>query len=208
MCEVVLIRHGETDWNRERRFRGRADVPLNQNGLWDVDATAQRIARQWKIAALYSSPVFRAKETAEVIGAATDAIVQIVPDLADIDYGEWQGLTRAEATARHPQVMKEFDDLPSRVHIPGGETFAAVQDRSIRALRLLATRHANDTIAVVAHTEVNRLIILAALGGKIDAIWGLGQETCAINLLRVQRDKIEVLTVNDRCHLDDDHAVQ
>lgn len=203
MSEILLVRHGETEWNRLGRFRGRADVPLNQKGLWDADATAQRIANRWDIAAVYSSPVRRALQTAEVIAAATGRTVKRAEDLADVHYGQWEGLTEQQAAARDPEAMKVFLETPSRVRIPGGETFHETQARALNALIRLGGQYAEDVIAVIAHTEVNRLILLAALGGHIDHIWRVGQSTCAINVLRLAGDRIEVINVNDRCHLEE-----
>jgi len=201
MGEIVLVRHGETEWNRLGRFRGRADVPLNENGLRDADATAQRIADGWEIAAVYSSPVRRALQTAEILAAATGRPAKLVDDLADVQYGQWEGLTRQEAAARDPETMKMFLEAPSRVRIPGGETLHEAQTRAFNALIRLAAQHADEAIAVVAHTEVNRLILLAALGGNIDHIWRVGQDTCAINVLRIAGARIDVVSVNDRCHI-------
>ena len=201
MGEILLVRHGETNWNREGRFRGLADVPLNENGLFEADATAQRIAREWTLAALYSSPIRRARQTAEIIGALTGQEIRIVNDLADVDFGEWQGLTGDEAAQRDPAVMHLYREVPSRARIPGGETFIAAGSRAYSALAAIALAHDRETVAVVAHTEINRLIILAAMRASIDCIWRLGQGTCAINLLRFHDGVIDVVSVNDRCHL-------
>ena len=201
MGEILLVRHGETNWNREERFRGHADVPLNENGLFEADATAQRIASEWKIAALYSSPILRARQTAEIIGALTGEELRIVNELADVDFGEWEGRTRDEAAERDPEVMRLYRDVPSRARIPGGETFIAAGSRAYSTLNVIAAAHESETIAVVAHTEINRLIILAAMRASIDCIWRLGQGTCAINVLRFHDGVIDVVNVNDRCHL-------
>jgi len=88
MTRMILVRHGETEWNRVEHFRGRADVPLNENGLAQAMRTAQRIAAQWRPVAVYSSPLIRAVKTAEAIGRYAGLSVAIHPELADIDYGD------------------------------------------------------------------------------------------------------------------------
>ena len=203
MADIILVRHGETDWNREGRFRGRANVRLNQEGLWEADTTAQRIAGSWSPVAIYSSPIERAHQTAQIIAARIIPVLRIVADLADVDYGEWQGLTAAEATKRNPEEMSVFRGMASRARVPGGDAFTDVQRRAVAAILTLATSHERETIVAVSHTEVNRLIILAALGGNIDDIWHVGQGTCAINVLRVTGGVIDVVSINDRCHLDE-----
>ncbi len=88
MIRIVLVRHGQTEWNRVERFRGRADVPLNQTGLAQAEATGRRVAAEWKPAAVYASPLSRAVKTAEAIARHSDGPVQLSPGLLDIDYGE------------------------------------------------------------------------------------------------------------------------
>lgn len=200
MADILLVRHGETDWNREERFRGRTSVPLNAKGLWEADVTAQRIARQWNVTAVYSSPIKRARQTAEVIAAATTPPVRIIDDLQDIDYGAWQGMTRDEAAKRDSKTMNDYLTAPGRMRIPGGESFAAAQRRAVHALRIVGSRHSHETIVVVSHTDVNRLVLLAALGASVDSLWLVGQDTCAINVLHVD-DVVSVLSLNDTCHL-------
>lgn len=93
MTRIVLIRHGQTEWNRLERFRGRADLSLNEVGLAQAEATARRIAAAWPASAVYSSPLKRAMETAKIIAEALALAVQPLAGLMDIDYGEWQGLS-------------------------------------------------------------------------------------------------------------------
>ena len=91
MTRIVLVRHGETEWNRVERFRGRADVPLNQTGIAQAEATARRIEKGWEVTAVYASPLVRALRTAEAIAQRFALDVQVHPGLIDIDYGAWQG---------------------------------------------------------------------------------------------------------------------
>ena len=96
MTRIILVRHGETEWNRVGRFRGRADVSLNGTGLFQAQATGRRIADEWRPVAIYSSPLSRAARTAEAVAWHFDLRIQIDTGLIDIDYGEWQGLTPDE----------------------------------------------------------------------------------------------------------------
>lgn len=119
---ILLVRHGQTEWNRVERFRGRADVPLNETGLAQAEATGRRIAADWKPVAVYSSPLSRAVKTAEAIVKHFDLPVQVHPGLADIDYGQWQGCTPDEARERWPEMVDAWYNAPQMARIPGGET--------------------------------------------------------------------------------------
>src|SRR4030066_2192394 len=112
MTCIILIRHGQTESNRVEPFRGRADVPLNETGLAQAEATGLRIQREWQPSAVYSSPLSRAIRTAEAIAKHFDLPVQIHPDLADIDYGEWQGLTPDEVQVRWPAALHAWHHQP------------------------------------------------------------------------------------------------
>ena len=105
MTRIVLVRHGQTEWNRVERFRGRADVPLNETGLAQAEATGRRVASEWQPVCVYSSPLSRAVKTAEAIARHFDLPVHVHPGLADIDYGEWQGLTPDEVEEHWPGLL-------------------------------------------------------------------------------------------------------
>ena len=199
--ELVLVRHGETQWNVAGRFRGRADVPLNERGRQQATATAERIAREWKPAAIYASPIVRAEQTAARV--ANELWMEPSSDerLSDIDYGAWQGLTRDEVAARFPAELAMFESTPSLLRIPNGEDFTSVRQRVTAFLADIEARHASETIAVIGHTEVNRILLLIALHLPTDALWRIEQHPCAISLLRCDAQQWTVVTMNDTCHL-------
>jgi broad specificity phosphatase PhoE len=201
MTQIVLVRHGETEWNRVERFRGRADVPLNETGLAQAEATARRIVSEWQPAAVYSSPLSRAIQTAEAIARPLGLPVQIHRGLADIDYGRWQGLTPDEARAQWPKEVDAWYCTPQAASIPGGETLDRVRARAMEAVNKLAARHLGQTIVLVSHTVVNRAILLGVLGLRSNRFWHLRQDTCALNLFEAAGDAFTLVTMNDTCHL-------
>jgi len=203
MTRMILVRHGQTEWNRVERFRGRADVPLDETGLAQAEATGRRIAAEWQPAAVYSSPLSRAVKTAEAIAGHFGLPVQVHPSLTDIDYGEWQGLTPDEARERWPRVTDAWLNAPQVARIPGGETLDDVRDRAMEAVRALAARHEGQTIVLVGHTVVNRAILLAVLGLGNGRFWRLRQDTCAINVFEAEGDVFILALLNDTCHLRD-----
>lgn len=201
MTRIILVRHGQTEWNRLERFRGRAEVPLNPTGMAQAKATGERVAREWQPVAVYSSPLSRARITAEAIARHLGLPVQVHPGLTDINYGQWQGLTPEEARARWPEAVEVWYNLPHMARIPGGEALVEVGDRAMAAVKELAGRHSGETIALVSHTVVNRLILLSILGLGKDRFWRLRQDTCAINVFEWEGGDFTLVTMNDTCHL-------
>jgi len=202
MTTIILVRHGQTEWNRIERFRGRADVPLNTTGLAQAEATGERVATKWTPVAVYSSPLSRAVRTAEAVAGHLDLPVQIHPGLADIDYGAWQGLTPGEARQRWPEMIDTWYNRPHLAHIPDGEALDELRQRAMKTVKELSARHAGETIVLVGHTVINRIILLAVLGLENDRFWHIRQDTCAINVFETDQDDFTLVSLNDTCHLD------
>jgi broad specificity phosphatase PhoE len=201
MTCIILVRHGQTEWNRVERYRGHADVPLNEIGLAQADATGQRIADEWQPTVIYSSPLSRAVKTAEAIAKHFNLHVQTYPGLNDIDYGEWQGLTPDEVRERWPEAVDAWYYEPVSARIPGGETLASLRDRGMRAVNELAARHEGHTIVLVGHTVINRIILLGVLGLGNERFWHIRQDTCAINVFEAEKNDFVMVSLNDTCHL-------
>ena len=201
MTRVILVRHGQTEWNRVERFRGRADVPLNETGLAQAEATGKRVAAEWQPVAVYSSPLARAVKTAEAIAKHFNLPVQIHDGLADIDYGQWQGLTPDEAKERWPAALHAWYNEPEAARIPGGETLDDLRVRGMAAVNELVARYEGQTIVLVGHTVINRVILLGVLGLGNERFWRLRQDTCAINAFEVENGDFTLVSLNDTCHL-------
>jgi probable phosphoglycerate mutase len=201
MALIILVRHGQTEWNRIERFRGRADVPLNETGLAQAEATGRRVAVEWRPVVIYSSPLSRAVKTAEAIARHFNLPVQIHPGLADIDYGEWQGLTPDEAKQRWPQEIDAWYHTPHLAHIPGGEMLDDLRVRGMACVHELAARHEGQMVVLVGHTVINRVILLGVMGLGNDRFWRLRQDTCAINVIEADGGDFTIVSLNDTCHL-------
>jgi len=209
MTRFILVRHGQTVWNREERFRGRADVSLDEIGRRQAEATGRRIAAGWRPAAIYCSPMIRARQTAEAIAGALGAsplarlAVQTHSRLSDIDFGALQGLTVEEARAGWPAVVDSWLTAPQTTLFPGGESLSELRSRATAMLAELAERHDGQELVLVGHTVVNRVILLAVMGLGLDRFWRLTQDTCAINVFDSDQGGYTVVSVNDTCHLRD-----
>ena len=201
MSTIILVRHGQTEWNRVKRFRGRFDVPLNEAGLAQAEAAARAIAARWKASAVYASPLSRAMATAEPIAQGLGVEPQAHAGLIDIDYGAWQGLTPEEARAGWPELVEALYRGNPDTPIPGGESLATVGKRALGALRELAARHEGQAIVAVSHTMFNRALLVCAMGLPWDRFWRIGQDNGAINVFEVRGDAFSMVQWNDTCHL-------
>jgi 2,3-bisphosphoglycerate-dependent phosphoglycerate mutase len=148
---LILVRHGETDWNRDGRWQGQADAPLNERGREQARALAEQLAGE-PVDAVYSSDLSRARETAEIIAARLDREpVEVDPRLREVNVGGWSGLTMAEIEARYPAEVALWRTGDPAHAFAGGETYAAMGERVVDALAEIASRHPDDNVVVVLH---------------------------------------------------------
>ncbi|MDR7495308.1 MAG: histidine phosphatase family protein [Armatimonadota bacterium] len=197
MARIFLIRHGQTEWNRQQIFRGRADVPLSSVGIRQAEALARRLAGQ-PLAAVYCSPLSRALATARHLPGP---LPQPADGLVDMSYGAWEGLPHDQVAAQFPDLYARWLAAPHLVRPPGGETLAEVRQRAVAALTRIAARHQEASVAVVSHRVVNKLLICAALGLGDDGFWRIRQDTGCLNILDSEGDRTRVILLNDVCHL-------
>lgn len=202
---MVLVRHGCTAWNRDVRFRGRMDLPLDDFGLAQARAAARAIRERCpQVAAVYASPLLRAQQTAQPIAAELGLVVQEEPGLLDVDYGSWTGKTPAEAEAEDPERYSLWCTNPQQIQFPGGESLLQVRERLVAMLEQLAEVHAGQEIVLVGHLVVNRVLLCTVLGLDLAGYWRLGQDNAAINLLEYRDGCGLVRCLNETCHLRQD----
>lgn len=197
---LILIRHGRTEWNRVERLRGRADIGLDEVGMKQAGAVAERVA-YWRVPAIYSSPLRRALTTAEILAQRIGLKVEILPGIIDIDYGEWQGLSLEEAAAKDSSLYATWLESPDKVKFPGGESLAEVRERATSAVNDLIAQHQGENIAVVSHKVVCQLLVLNLLGLDNSHFWQITQDVSAVNLFEMRDSAPSALLINDVCHL-------
>jgi len=198
---IILIRHGQTAWNREARFRGQADIALDEFGLKQAETTGRYVASRWPVVAVYASPLRRALQTAEPIARAHGLAAQPLDGLIDIHFGECQGLSWDEVEQRYPGLGATWMAAPHTVHFPGGESLDDVRGRIVAALEEVVERHPGGAVALVSHTCSNRVLLCAVLGLGNERFWRLGQDTCAVNVFDAEDGVYTVLLLNDTSHL-------
>jgi broad specificity phosphatase PhoE len=158
---ILLARHGESDWNRSKRWQGFADRPLTDLGRQQAAELARRL-EDTELEAVYSSDLQRARETAEIVAQSKGLTVKTAPELREVDVGSWSGLTRAEAEARYPDLYARW--LQGGEGWEDGETYDQLGERVTSAIRRIAQNHEDERVLVVAHGGTIRAIHAAALG--------------------------------------------
>lgn len=201
MTRIILTRHGHVDWIAPERFRGRAELPLSALGQRQVQALARRIAESWPVAAIYHSSLSRCVDTAAAISLSTGATAQALDGLVDIDYGQWQGMTHEEVAQRWPDEHRLWRAAPDLASIPGGESLADVLARGTRLLREVIARHAGQTLVLVGHDSINRVLLLQCLGLPLSAYWRLKQDPCCVNEILVEDAGFTLQRLNETYHL-------
>lgn len=200
--KIILVRHGHVEGMAPERFRGREDLPLTQFGRRQAEATAQRIASAWQPAVVYCSPLQRAVATAQPIADACGIPLEPIETFNDIDYGEWQGLTPAEARKRWPDDVERWYREPQSVAIPGGESLTDVLARVHNGLYPLLTAHRDDTIVLVGHSVVNRVMLLHVLDAPLGSYWRIGQDPGSLSEIGYNEDgDFTLCSMNDTAHV-------
>jgi broad specificity phosphatase PhoE len=204
MTRIILVRHGQTGWNvgagAGERFRGRVDLPLDDKGLAQARALAERLA-DCPIVAVYSSPLRRAVETARPTAQKLGLLVQPLPGIIDINYGDWQGLSPAEVANVYSDLYPRWLETPHRVKFPHGESLRQVRLRGMAALKEIAARHEGRTVLLVAHQVVNKVLVCAMLGLDNSHFWRIQQDNACINIFEHQDGIFTAVLINDTCHL-------
>lgn len=200
MVEVILARHGETDWNVGEVFRGRADVELNGTGLRQADLLGEYLSGE-KIDFIYSSPLKRAVQTAEAVARPHALEVDVVQDLIDIDFGEWQGLSLREVEEKYPELYRDWRDTPEQVRVPGGESLEDVRRRAVPFVEDAVMRCGEGKIAFISHRVVNKVLICMLLGLGNAHFWNVRLDTGGITRFICGDGRVVLTGHNDTSYL-------
>ena len=158
----MLVRHGETDWNKQHRIQGHADAPLNATGIEQAERLASRLAHV-RIDAVYSSDVSRTRKTAEIIAEGRGIGVRELSELRERNYGRWEGVTQEEWQATDPEGFAHWKRSPDTYTPPGGESLDEVLARTSRAAEHIKEQHLNDDSIVVAGHGAALLVLVVHL---------------------------------------------
>ena len=203
MGEILLIRHGETEWNRREVFRGRADVPLSARGREQARLLGEALKGSG-VQAVYTSPLSRARQTAGPLADALGIEVQTDERLVDMSFGRWESRPRAEVEKEDPALYSAWLTEPQEFRAPDGESLANVVARCWPAMGEIAARHKGGRAAIVTHRVVCKVLLCSALGAGEAAFWRVRVDTASISILDASDDLWVVTRLNDTHHL---HAI-
>ena len=199
MTQIILVRHGETEWNVEEVFRGRLDIERNETGVKQAKLLAEHLSNM-KIDAIYSSPLKRALTTAEMVAGFHKLNVLIEPGLIDFDYGEWQGLSHREVRDMYKELYAQWINHPELVRMPAGETLDEVSKRAMSIVDRAIAKY-EGIVVLVSHRVVNKVLICALLGLDSSHFWNVRQDTCGMTIFSYGNERFMLTKHNDTSYL-------
>ena len=199
MTEIIIARHGQTEWNVGEVFRGRIDIGLDETGVKQAGLLAGYLSGM-EIEAIYSSPLKRALETAEAIAHHHNLEVAIAAGLIDFDFGKWQGLQHEEVKEKYKEAYAEWSTNPHRITMPDGESLGDVRRRVLGVVGEVTARH-QGTVVLVAHRVVNKVLICALLGLDNSHFWDIRQDTCGITTFVSENGRFILTEHNNTSYL-------
>jgi alpha-ribazole phosphatase len=170
MTELILIRHGQTDWNLQGRYQGQSDVPLNDKGREQARQLVAKL-QHIEIDAIYSSDLVRARQTAQILAEAIDAPLVLDPRLREIHQGLWEGMLFQNIQQEYSRAFERRKSDPLQVAPPEGETVGQLRHRVLSALKDILEAHPNGRVAIVAHGLSLALILVELNGIPIQQVW-------------------------------------
>jgi broad specificity phosphatase PhoE len=200
MTEVVIVRHGETEFNRRGVFRGRFDVPLNDRGREQAGRVARMLGSE-PIAAVFTSPLVRATETARAIAGAHGLAAQPDDAFNNIDLGEWQGQEKARVKRERPDLWDLWIHDPDGLEIPGGERLGDVRRRAYERTLRLIREHAGARVVIVTHRSVAKLLSGALLEMESGYFWRFYLDNAGYSIFGHDGERFVLTKWNETCHL-------
>ena len=200
MTRLVIVRHGETAWNAEHRVQGQLDVPLNDTGLRQAQAVAAVLGRE-RCAAIYSSDLSRARQTAEPTAAALGMEVKLDAGLRERHYGMFESLTYAEVQVKFPDEYARFDARDPDFDFRTGESLKAFYARAVASVSAIAERHPEEDVLVFTHGGVLDKLYRYITGLSMSAPREFGIPNCGINRIGAAPGGWQILAWADKRHL-------
>ena len=204
---LILVRHGQTEWNAGGRYQGQSNVALSDTGRKQARFLAERFPVR-QLDAIYTSDLDRAKETAECVGKRLGLMVYQEKAFRELSFGDWEGLTYQEISSRWPEEAEKLFTAPDELVIPHGETFRDLQKRALDKIYSLYEKHIDQTVAVFAHGAINKTILAGLMHIPLHYLWSLRQDNTAVNILRLDDGYVMVELINSTSHLGEDMISQ
>lgn len=194
------MRHGQTEWNVLGRYQGQTDIALSPLGIEQAEKLAAHFPVD-KVEAVYSSDLVRAMMTACCVADRFGLTVEARPELRELNFGDWEGLTYDEIVAKWPDALNNFFQHPDVLEIPHGESFPKLRERALDAVEKIVACHPEQTVAVFAHGAILRTILTAALHMDLKYVWTIRQFNTAVNIVTYTEHGTTVELLNGTGHL-------
>lgn len=195
---LLLVRHGQTAWNKQSRYLGSTDIDLDRTGRTQAQMLSQRL-RGETINAFYSSDLLRARHYAKVIAMGRPIIEN--PSFREMRFGSFEGLTHAEAMNRYPAIYQEWLANPLNSAPPKGEKLIEFSQRIRDALRQIISVNADATVCIVTHAGPIKVILCDCLGWELDKIWQVQASSASINMIEFDNETTKIISQNDTSYL-------
>ena len=200
MLEIILVRHGQTEWNATEKFRGRLDILLNETGMKQAELLGNYLVEE-KIDIVYSSPLKRAVDTAKVIADRQNLEVNAIENINEINFGDWQGVSREEVKTSYPELYRDWRDTPEQVRMPGGESLEEVRARAMPFIEDAIMRCGEGKLVFVSHRVVVKVIICALLGLDNSHFWNFRIDTGGLTRFVLSDGRLVLTRHNDTSYL-------
>jgi probable phosphoglycerate mutase len=198
---LIIVRHGESEWNRIHRYQGQLDAPLSELGLQQADALAERLKHE-PLDIIYSSPLQRAAKTAQAIAQHHANVPFVYADeLLEIHHGEWQGKYAHEIAEQYAEGLREWRAHPTRAQMPGGESFSNILKRTLDFRERIYAQHQDQTVLVSTHDVIVKILVADALGMNMDRINRIWVTNASISVIEYGEDLPYLVSLSEASHL-------
>lgn len=192
IMKVILLRHGQTEWNKLHKYQGHTDIELNDFGRQQAKKVAAYLRDHEKVEAIYCSDLSRGRETAEIIGAELQLKVKCDPRWREICFGYWEGMTFNEVYEQYPREFDDWYKNTLQLKVPGGESFAELLERALPALTEMSVHH-QGTVVVVSHGGLIKMLVNHLHGGN--GLWDTYLEPGSMTYLEWQGGEFAVVKI-------------
>jgi probable phosphoglycerate mutase len=200
-ARLLLVRHGQSTWNRQHRIQGQLDPPLSDEGRSQAERLGQRLSGR-RLAGFYSSDLKRAFETSQLIGALIGMDPEPVAGLREIYLGDWEGLNTTDLAQRFPEAWAKWSEEPNWDVVPGGEGAARFEARAAAALDAILQRHSHGDVLVVTHGGLIQVVLHRILGHASRGLFPFKIQNASISVIEKRDGRMVIGGVNDTSHLE------
>lgn len=199
MRKIIIVRHGETLWNKELRYQGQTDIELNETGIRQAQLLAERLKKE-KISAVYSSDLKRAYKTAQLICKYHNVKIKKTKYLREIHYGVWEGMLLQDVKEKYPDILRKWWEDPQNANIPGAEPPNVFIER-IRNITDKIISQTKGNVLIVTHGGPIKIMIVHLLGIDLSCLVYFRQDNTSLNIIEIDGERRVLTLMNDTCHL-------